>query len=81
VTSAARVLLPTDEIVEVELASVEKIHGECLLIRRFDRMGSGVKIHFEEFNQHLGARLPRPNIKCSRSTRCCVPVYADLQSE
>jgi serine/threonine-protein kinase HipA len=53
-TSAARVLLPMDEIVEVEIAPVEKIHGECLLVRRFDRMGSGKKIHFEEFNQLLG---------------------------
>lgn len=53
-TNAARVLLPTDEIVEVEVAPVEKIHGDCLLVRRFDRAGSGEKIHFEEFNQLLG---------------------------
>jgi HipA-like protein len=44
---------PTDEVVEVEVAPVEKIHGDCLLVRRFDRAGSGEKIHFEEFNQLL----------------------------
>jgi serine/threonine-protein kinase HipA len=53
-TSAARVLLPADEIVEVEIAPVEKIHGECLLVRRFDRTARGAKIHFEEFNQLFG---------------------------
>jgi serine/threonine-protein kinase HipA len=46
--------LPTDEFVEVEIAPVEKIRGKSLLVRRFDCMGSGEKIHFEEFNQLLG---------------------------
>jgi serine/threonine-protein kinase HipA len=53
-TRAARVLLPADEIVEVEIVPVEKIRGDCLLVRRFDRTRSGEKIHFEEFNQLLG---------------------------
>ena len=53
-TSAARVLLPADQIVEVEVAPVEKIQGNCLLVRRFDRTDRGEKIHFEEFNQLLG---------------------------
>jgi serine/threonine-protein kinase HipA len=53
-TNAAKALLPADEIVEVEIAPVEKIHGACLLVRRFDRTASGEKIHFEEFNQLLG---------------------------
>jgi len=50
-TNAARVLLPTDEVVTVEVAPVEKIQGHCLLVRRFDRAEHGEKIHFEEFNQ------------------------------
>ena len=53
-TNAARVLLPADQIVEVEVAPVEKIQGDCLLVRRFDRTEQGEKIHFEEFNQLLG---------------------------
>src|SRR6267154_2818654 len=53
-TNAAKLLLPADEIVEVEVAPVEKIHGDCLLVRRFDRAEGGEKIHFEEFNQLLG---------------------------
>lgn len=76
-TLAARTLLPDDEIVEtqigpvkiapVEIAPAEGIlegaAGECLLIRRFDRLSEGgatlkngitLKRHFEEFNQILG---------------------------
>jgi len=53
-TNAARVLLPADQIVDVEVAPVEKIKGDCLLVRRFDRTEQGEKIHFEEFNQVLG---------------------------
>ena len=53
-TNAARVLLPADKIVEVEVAPVEKIQRNCLLVWRFDRTERGEKIHFEEFNQILG---------------------------
>jgi serine/threonine-protein kinase HipA len=55
-TLAARTLLPDDEIAETQLAPVDGIAGECLLIRRFDRPREGgaiVKRHFEEFNQIL----------------------------
>jgi serine/threonine-protein kinase HipA len=53
-TLAARTLLPDDEIAETQIAPVESIAEECLLIRRFDRMrqgGTTIKRHFEEFNQ------------------------------
>jgi serine/threonine-protein kinase HipA len=56
-TLAAGILLPDDEIVETRIAPVEGIAGECLLIRRFDRLrhgGATSKRHFEEFNQILG---------------------------
>lgn len=53
-TKAASVLLPEDEIVDVEIARVEKIQGDCLVVQRFDRTAAGTKIHFEEFNQLLG---------------------------
>ena len=53
-TNAARIFLPADQIVEVEVAPVENIKGDCLLVRRFDRAERGEKIHFEEFNQLLG---------------------------
>jgi serine/threonine-protein kinase HipA len=62
-TVAASILLPDDELAETQIAPVEEIDGECLLIRRFDRLGEGgatlkngitLKRHFEEFNQILG---------------------------
>jgi serine/threonine-protein kinase HipA len=56
-TLAARILLPDDEIVETQIAPVDGIDGECLLIQRFDRLregGATAKRHFEEFNQILG---------------------------
>jgi serine/threonine-protein kinase HipA len=55
-TEACRALLPDDRTVELEIASVEGIEGRALLIDRFDRLPSGAKIHFEEFNQLLGRR-------------------------
>ncbi len=53
-TTAAAALLPDDDVVSVEVATVEKVHGLCLLVQRFDRTSEGAKIHFEEFNQLLG---------------------------
>jgi serine/threonine-protein kinase HipA len=53
-TRAAAALLPDDQIVPVEVAAVENVHGPCLLVQRFDRAADGAKIHFEEFNQLLG---------------------------
>lgn len=53
-TIAAAALLPEDEIVEVEVAPVAGIQGSCFLVRRFDRLATGEKIHFEEFNQLFG---------------------------
>jgi serine/threonine-protein kinase HipA len=58
-TMAARILLPDDEIAETRITYVEGIAGECLLIRRFDRLregGATIKRHFEEFNQILDHR-------------------------
>jgi len=55
-TMAAGILLPDDEIAATQIATVDGIDGECLLIRRFDRLrqgGSTAKQHFEEFNQIL----------------------------
>jgi hypothetical protein len=56
-TLAARILLPDDRVAEAQIAPVEGISGECLLIRRFDRLrtdtGAVIKLHFEEFNQVL----------------------------
>jgi len=53
-TIAAAALLPDDHVVPVEVATVERLHGPCLLVERFDRNADGTKIHFEEFNQLLG---------------------------
>jgi serine/threonine-protein kinase HipA len=55
-TLACRALLPDDEIVEPVIAPLEGIKERALLIERFDRLRSGTKRHFEEFNQLLGKR-------------------------
>lgn len=53
-TIANAALLPGDEIAEVEIAKVEGLGDEkALLVKRFDRLKSGTKRHFEEFNQLL----------------------------
>ena len=54
-TIANAALLPDDAIAEVEIATVEGLGDErALLVKRFDRLKSGTKRHFEEFNQLLG---------------------------
>jgi serine/threonine-protein kinase HipA len=55
-TIACRALLPDDAIVEPSIASVEGIREPALVVPRFDRLRSGAKRHFEEFNQLLGKR-------------------------
>src|ERR1700736_5964 len=55
-TAAARALMPDDKAVEAEIAPLEGIKDKALLVRRFDRLSSGTRIHFEEFNQLLGHR-------------------------
>lgn len=53
-TAAYRALLPDQDFPEMELAPLGNIAPEALIIGRFDRMPSGRKRHFEEFNQLLG---------------------------
>lgn len=54
-TIANAAMLPDDAITEVEIATVEGLGDErALLVKRFDRLKSGTKRHFEEFNQLLG---------------------------
>ncbi len=55
-TVACRALLPDDEIVDPEIATLEGIQERALLVPRFDRLRSGAKRHFEEFNQLFGKR-------------------------
>jgi serine/threonine-protein kinase HipA len=55
-TVACRALLPDDEIAESEVAKLEGVNEQALLVKRFDRLPSGAKRHFEEFNQLLGKR-------------------------
>jgi serine/threonine-protein kinase HipA len=56
-TLANATLLPDDEIAEVEIATLEGLGDEkALLVKRFDRLKSGTKRHFEEFNQLLNRK-------------------------
>jgi serine/threonine-protein kinase HipA len=51
---AAAELLRPDPIAQIEVAAVAGLPGRCLVVRRFDRLPDGSKLHFEEFNQLLG---------------------------
>ena len=62
-TLACRALLPDDEIVDPVIAQLEGIRQQALLVPRFDRLRSGTKRHFEEFNQLLGKRCRRRQIR------------------
>jgi len=56
-TLANAALLPDDDIAEVQIAELEGLGDQrALLVKRFDRLPSGAKRHFEEFNQLLGRR-------------------------
>jgi serine/threonine-protein kinase HipA len=55
-TAACRALMPDDNVVSVQIGSVEGVDGQALLVERFDRLESGARRHFEEFNQLLGRR-------------------------
>jgi serine/threonine-protein kinase HipA len=55
-TAACRALLPDDEIARSEVGKLEGVNDRALLVKRFDRLPSGAKRHFEEFNQLLGRR-------------------------
>ncbi|MCK6452487.1 MAG: HipA domain-containing protein [Alphaproteobacteria bacterium] len=55
-TAAVRALLPDDEVVHPVIAPLVGIQERALLVPRFDRLRSGTRIHFEEFNQLLGRR-------------------------
>ncbi|MGD0185311.1 MAG: HipA domain-containing protein [Roseiarcus sp.] len=56
VLHACHSLLPHDTVVEAVIAPLQDISDKALLVRRFDRLPSGSKIHFEEFNQLLARR-------------------------
>jgi serine/threonine-protein kinase HipA len=55
-TAACRAMLPSDDIVQPVIAKLDGIADRALLVPRFDRLRSGTKRHFEEFNQLLGRR-------------------------
>ena len=56
VLHACRSLLRHDTVVEAVIAPLQDITDKALLVRRFDRLPSGAKVHFEEFNQLLARR-------------------------
>lgn len=83
-TAAYRTLLPGEDFPKMELAPLGNIASEALIVRRFDRMPSGRKRHFEEFNQLLG-KPPENKYdgayedmgRFIRETRACIPAEAD----
>lgn len=55
-TVANKSLLPGHDVVDVQVGAVDGIEERALLVKRFDRLPSGTKRHFEEFNQLMGRR-------------------------
>lgn len=53
-TRAVRALLSDDDVVDMRIVHLPSIREDALVIPRFDRMPTGKRIHFEEFNQLLG---------------------------
>jgi len=83
-TIACQALLPGDEIVDPIIGKLEGIGEKALIVPRFDRLRSGAKRHFEEFNQLLGKRSGDDKYDASYDdmaafilgTPGCVPVDA-----
>ncbi len=83
-TLACRALLPDDEIVEPVIGKLDGIAERALIVPRFDRLRSGAKRHFEEFNQLLGKRSGDDKYDAAyddmaeflRNTPGCTPVDA-----
>jgi serine/threonine-protein kinase HipA len=77
--------LSDDAIANVQIGTLEGLGDErVLLVKRFDRLSSGAKRHFEEFNQLLGKRSGDDKYEASyedmaafiRTTLGCTPVDA-----
>jgi serine/threonine-protein kinase HipA len=83
-TIACRALLPDDDLVEPVIGQVRGIEERALIVPRFDRLRSGAKRHFEEFNQLLGKRSGDDKYDASyddmaafiRNTPGCAPADA-----
>jgi len=83
-TAACHALLPDDDIVVVDIGKVEGVDGLALIVPRFDRLPSGAKRHFEEFNQLLGRRSGDDKYDAAyedlsafiRNTPACAPADA-----
>jgi serine/threonine-protein kinase HipA len=77
-------LLPDDSTVEAVIAPLEGVQKRALLVKRFDRLASGTRLHFEEFNQLLGKRSGDDKYNAAyedmasfiRTTPGCVPADA-----
>ena len=83
-TVAVGALLPDDSIVEAIVAPLQGVQKRALMVKRFDRLPSGTRIHFEEFNQLLGKRSGDDKYDAAyedmasfiRTTPGCVPADA-----
>jgi serine/threonine-protein kinase HipA len=83
-TLACRALLPDDAIVAPVIGRLDGISERALIVPRFDRLRSGAKRHFEEFNQLLGKRSGDDKYDAAydemaafiRETPGCTPVDA-----
>ena len=85
-TLAVSRLLPDDDVVTMEIATISSIHERALIIPRFDRTPSGKRLHhFEEFNQLLNRSSGDDKYdggyedmgRFILNTRGCIPAEAD----
>ncbi|MEP7243421.1 MAG: HipA domain-containing protein [Gammaproteobacteria bacterium] len=84
-TQAVHALLPSEDVVDMEIVHLASIKEDALIIPRFDRTRTGGRIHFEEFNQLLGKYSGDDKYegayedmgKFILHTPTCIPVEAD----
>ncbi len=83
-TVAVRALLPDDSTVEATIETMDGVPNRALMVKRFDRLPSGARIHFEEFSQLLGKRSGYDKYEAAyedmasfiRTTPGCIPADA-----
>jgi serine/threonine-protein kinase HipA len=83
-TIAVRALLPDDSTVAATIETMDGVQNRALMVKRFDRLPSGARIHFEEFSQLLGKRSGDDKYEAAyedmasfiRTTPGCIPADA-----
>jgi serine/threonine-protein kinase HipA len=75
--TAFQKLLPQDQIVEFKMDTIQGFSEPVLIVKRFDRLSDGSRVHFEEFNQILGLKSKS---KYDTSYESLAEILLDIQT-